>query len=569
MDIREVPFSRRGSYLALSLYEGKYRQRVITPGIYLRTVHGKARDPLVARLIPLLNGEEAAYTVEEEPSVMRILINENSSIELAFADSDTLLIRGCGVETGLTIDYMAENGGFELAQPVLSGEETWYLADCFKNYLRLMAFNQSGELRLEQEWLQDSSKYSRMQLSGDKDGFLLVLEEVREDWVNRHIHWDFDEVKRHAREEFEAFYRAMPCVPEEFEETRKLAAYVDWSGIVNPQGFLTREAMFMSKNWMCNVWAWDHCFNAIAICENYPEMAWDQFILLFDHQTKAGRIPDSVNDSLIINNYCKPPIHGWALHKLRQKMTLSRSMIEEACDKLEKWTLYWLDLRDQDGDGLCEYTHGNDSGWDNASAFSMTPPVTAPDLAAFLILQMDELAELNTLLGRGTSAKFWKAQADKMLHTMTEKLFKNHLPIAIQTVTGKEIPTESLILYLPIVLGKRLPEKERDAMISVLKSDKFLTEYGFATEALKSAAYETDGYWRGPIWAPSTMIILDGLWQCGETEFVKKMAGQFCLMVKKSGCAENFDPLTGEGLCDRAYTWTASVMLSLANEYLM
>jgi hypothetical protein len=28
--------------------------------------------------------------------------------------------------------------------------------------------------------------------------------------------------------------------------------------------------------------------------------------------------------------------------------------------------------------------------------------------------------------------------------------------------------------------------------------------------------------------------------------------------------AENFDALTGEGLCDRAYTWTASVFQILA-----
>lgn len=39
-------------------------------------------------------------------------------------------------------------------------------------------------------------------------------------------------------------------------------------------------------------------------------------------------------------------------------------------------------------------------------------------------------------------------------------------------------------------------------------------------------------------------------------------------MVLKSGCAENFDALTGDGLRDRAYTWTASVMLVMAHEFL-
>ena len=54
----------------------------------------------------------------------------------------------------------------------------------------------------------------------------------------------------------------------------------------------------------------------------------------------------------------------------------------------------------------------------------------------------------------------------------------------------------------------------------------------------------------------------------GEKEFVKSLTEKFCEMVLKSGCAENFDALTGDGLRDRAYTWTASVMLVMAHEFL-
>ena len=105
-------------------------------------------------------------------------------------------------------------------------------------------------------------------------------------------------------------------------------------------------------------------------------------------------------------------------------------------------------------------------------------------------------------------------------------------------------------------------------MTESIKSEKFNTKYGLATESIKSSAYEADGYWRGPIWAPSTMIILDGMRECGENEFVQEITHKFCRMVQESGCAENFDALTGCGLRDRAYTWTASVMLVMAHEYL-
>ena len=77
-----------------------------------------------------------------------------------------------------------------------------------------------------------------------------------------------------------------------------------------------------------------------------------------------------------------------------------------------------------------------------------------------------------------------------------------------------------------------------------------------------------DGYWRGPIWAPPMMFIIEGLRRGGETAFAAELAERFCKVCEKSGFAENFDANTGAGLRDRAYTWTSSVFLILANGYL-
>ena len=96
-----------------------------------------------------------------------------------------------------------------------------------------------------------------------------------------------------------------------------------------------------------------------------------------------------------------------------------------------------------------------------------------------------------------------------------------------------------------------------------------MTKWGLATECPVSSYYRSDGYWRGPIWAPSTMLLADGLERCGEREFARKIAEKFAEMIKHGGCAENFDALTGTGLRDRAYTWTASVFLVLCHDYLM
>lgn len=565
-DLREVPFSTRGSYMAVSCHEADFRGWGNEKGIYLRTVHGNSRNPMVARIQPLLYGKECDYQVKAVPEKITLLL-ENGELTLVYADADTLLIGGKGVGVGVRLDFMPGEV-FDFIQPVMFENEIWYLADCFKNYARYMLFAQSGKTSVDQEWKVSGAEYCRFDVEEEKGEFTLVIEEVRDSWNRKKEHFDLQKECGKAAGRFRRFYDSMPSVPDEYEETREKAAYVNWSSIVGKSGFLKREAMFMSKNWMCNVWSWDHCFNAIALSYHNPKEAWDQFMIMFDQQSPTGRLPDSISDSLIIDNYCKPPVHGWTLRKLRKQMELSKEQLEEAYEKLEKWTDWWLDYRDQDGDGLCEYTHGNDSGWDNSTAFRMLPPVTLPDLAAFLIIQMEVLSELAEETGRAADGRMWVKKAAQMKTAMEKKLFQDGKPRAIQTMTGEQIENESLILYLPIVLGKRLPENIREYLVSQLKSERFLTAHGLATENPSSKLYEADGYWRGPVWAPSTMLISDGLWECGEKELVKMIARRFCDNVRQSGCAENFDALTGEGLRDRAYTWTASVMLVMAHEYL-
>ena len=561
----EVPFSTRGSYLAVSYLEGKFQGKEVETGLYLRTVHGSAKCSFLARITPVHEKKALQYTYEAKPQNIRIH-TEYGEAGIAFADDKTMVFNG---DVDLELDFMSEGTMFTFALPWRSGDRDFYLVNCFNGNSRYMLRAGEGTITLDQKWSVSTAEYCRLLLgAGTGEKYTVTLEENFEDWMDRGLDYDYEEVVNNSLHQFMEFYRSMPTVPAEYEEAALVAAYVDWASIVSPCGVLQRESMFMSKNWMCNVWSWDHCFNAMALAYNNPKEAWDQFMVMFDFQKESGNIPDSVNDAVVINNYCKPPIHGWTLKKLMKIMDLSKEQLLEAYEKLSRWTNWWLNCRDENGDGLCEYTHGNDSGWDNATAFSQLPPVTLPDLNAFLVLQMDVLADVAEKLGYMSDVDMWKTRSDRMMQRMLDVLFRDDRPAALAGFDMKQVGTDSLILYLPIILGDKLPEKIRRNMTESIKSEKFNTKYGLATESIKSSAYEADGYWRGPIWAPSTMIILDGMRECGENEFVQEITHKFCRMVQKSGCAENFDALTGCGLRDRAYTWTASVMLVMAHEYL-
>lgn len=568
IDLSQVPFSRAFSYMAVSKLPENWQGYGNSEGIFLKNISGSAKDPLIAKII---FGSESVQKdkikhVCMENSVL-LLEYANIKYELVFADKETILIRADGASAEMTLDFMTESGPYDYIYELKNNGINCFMANCYKNNCSYVMWAQKGSVFLEQKWEEQSSLYSKINVSG-KDGFLFVIKEVAHEWDRICQVYDFDMCAGETEKEFLDFADKYPKLPDEYSKTALLAAYVNWSAYIHKRGFLTRNAMLMSKNHMCSVWSWDNCFNALALSYFNAEAAWEQYMIMFDVQDASGRIPDSINDSNIIWNYCKPPIHGWTLKKMMLNMDISKEQLEEVLEKLEKHTLWWMTYRDFDKNGLYEYCHGNDSGWDNSTVFAAEPPIESPDLQAFLVIQMETLGDICYKLGMEKKGEKWHKNSKELLERFIENSFCDNMPVAYQSSTRKIVKNESLLPYLCLILGERLPYDYRIKMIEQLKAKGFLTKYGFATENPASTEYRSDGYWRGPIWAPSTVLLLDGLAECGEYELAKTAAERFLKMAKKSGFAENYDALTGEGLRDRAYSWTASSFFILAREYL-
>ncbi|MFD0663105.1 MGH1-like glycoside hydrolase domain-containing protein [Thermocatellispora tengchongensis] len=226
---------------------------------------------------------------------------------------------------------------------------------------------------------------------------------------------------------------------------------------------------------------------------------------------------------------------------------------------LERWTTFWLTARRVPGHELPHYQHGNDSGWDNATTFDPGRVVETADLAAFLVLQMRELARRAP---DPDAAARWSGAADRMRDALLAELWTGDRFVARCAHSGATWSSSSLLDLMPIVLGGELPEPVHTALAARIA--EHLTAFGPATEHPSSEHYQDDGYWRGPIWAPSTVLIEDGLRRAGHTATADEISARFRRLCEQSGFAENFDARTGEGLRDRAYTWTASAYLILA-----
>ena len=557
LDLTRNSFSRYGSYIAFShLHDGP-----MGDGLYLRSLHGFVNRE-VARIELIAGATSVPFRETATPTLLRLNADQGS-VEVCISEPNVVRVSGHGV--GIRITKIPDADGFAFER-----NPTQWEFNAWQQDTRFMLTARSGELSVGSDWSRTISKKVVIEFrpearSGDFDG---VMEEFRGSWHQRPYIGSFQDAEAHVRREYGEWLSHMPRVPTEFRVAAELAAYVNWSAIVAPAGPLKRPSMLMSKNWMNSVWTWDPCFNAMALIAGDPKTGWNQFMTMFDPQNADGDLPDQVNDRGSTWAFNKPPIHGWALAwMMAHSQSIDRERLQEAYGPLARWTDWYFAFRKDPANGLLEYNHGNDTGWDNSTVFRDGPFVETPDLASFLVIQMDTLAEMARRLCKENESQQWKSRADDLLRRLVAAYWKKHHFVALRPVNHSLVESDSLLLYLPIVLGKQLPTEVRSAMVADLEKDgAFLTANGLATERLTSPYYQTKGYWRGPIWAPSTMIIAEGLDSVGETQFARELRLRFCRMAARGGFAENYDAISGSPQDDPSYTWTSSVFLIFAHQ---
>ncbi|MGW5464435.1 amylo-alpha-1,6-glucosidase [Streptomyces sp. NPDC003996] len=561
--VHDIPFSTFGSWFDISpvIAEKTYAEDLHLVS-HQNGMHG------VLRLVPLntTTGDRAEARVEATPGLLS-WIGENGRVDLAYESPDTVRLWGSGLGFGV----------FAAAQTLTPFSGTYFFDDPAANAHVFTSYETGRRYRVsvlsgtraEVAGEQALGGADRgLAVTGDAHGaWEIAIEELdtaRPPYVSSAA---FEAVAESARQEFADFVDAVAPWRSAATPAAELAAYVVWSATVRPTGLLTRPGVLMSKHWMDKVWSWDHCFNALALAPGCPDLGWDQFHLPFDHQDAAGALPDSVTHSEVLHNFVKPPIHGWAFGHLRRRLSTppGQDELAQTYDRLERWTDFWITARRAPGAALPYYQHGNDSGWDNATTFDPERVVVTADLAAFLILQMHELAALATELGHPDDADRWTRTAAEIQTALLEELWTGDRFVARGAASGTTWSSASLLDLMPVVLGEHLPDEVGSALADHIKTH--LTPYGLATELTTSPRYLADGYWRGPIWAPATVLVEDGLRRAGHTRLADDISARFRALCETHGFAENFDALTGTGLRDRAYTWTASSYLLLAEAH--
>lgn len=563
IDITKTPFSRFGSYLAVSPAEEK-QDDSSKPVLILRDLGGGDEDPgHLLKIVALDQSDNPVDChIEAEETELRMAGGGTSGeVRCCFPDGKRARFFSSGM--GFAFDFIL--GKYDHVNPL--SDSRWELHSYLQE-MKLLITLRAGNCRAELDWDTIGNRSARLVFSGDQVDITLERYVTVPRGGNAALEYE-DDLTR-VRADYAGFLAKVPSALDPADETsRRLAAYITWSAVVGPSGILKRPAMYMSNNWMTNLWSWDNCFNAISLGKNQPRLAFDQLAIFNDFQDESGVLPDFVNDRSVSYACCKPPVQGWAWARLMElnEFFHQTEPLKEMYGQLKGLHRFWSIYRTSEAFALPFYNHGNDSGWDNATVFARGCPVTSPDLPSYLVLLYETLEKMADLLGLPVEAKEWKTAGETMMEALLANLWDGDF-FRSYVHSDKTFITEGdcLINFMPLVIGSGLPGEVRKKLVEGLKTRGFLTPYGLATESVESPFYRTDGYWRGPVWAPVMLLIIDGLRRGGEEDFARDLSRRFRSAARKGGMAENFDAKTGEGLVDPAFTWTSSVFLHLASE---
>ena len=575
-DLSHSPFSRRGSYLQIERGFDFTNPRVMIGSArrsIWRSVNGSGFG---THFFTVRLPGDADYEVVGHHDHCAGTAAAGGSWRAAIADADTMVFRAEGGASGGGVTF---DGARMMGWGSSTGERSAVVSDLAGKCTHHFKLLTPGSMTLNQRV--DPDRPGKMGAAH----YLFAItatpapghDAVEVAYRNRPHEERFDEAvprfeeARRAAETDHARWQAKrPAVETPYIDAADFAWFMLWNQEVPTGGAMgDRRAVIMSRFWMNSVWAWDACLDAIGIGAADPQLAWDQVLLHFDHQTEDGRLPDSVSDGGPAWCYAKPPVQGWTILHLLDTIGVEGCYdhLAEVYPKLLAWTRWWTDWRCDRADGLCHYQHGNDSGWDNATVFAEPGPVISPDLQAYLALQWQALGRIALILGRKADASRHHQRAADLIDATVAALTLDGRLGHIGP-DGALRPSTSTITRIPILLGRDLPEPLRSNLVADLSpGSPHLTRFGPATEATDSPHYVDDGYWRGPIWAPEAFMIFDGLRRAGEEDAAAEVARRFCALCAgpDSAMHENYDAQTGKGLRSPAYSWTAAAFIRCAH----
>lgn len=126
--------------------------------------------------------------------------------------------------------------------------------------------------------------------------------------------------------------------------------------------------------------------------------------------------------------------------------------------------------------------------------------------------------------------------------------------------TGRPIPSATSAGLLPLFAG--IPDARRaERMAATLTSWGQRVRYLIPSADPASPAFEPRRYWRGPVWINVNWMVAMGLARYGHHELAERVRRDSLALMARAGLHEYYDPITGEELGARQFSWSAALLV--------
>jgi len=528
-----MPFTRRGAWFGV-FADGSART-IYGWKLYLGSRRGSTaeRNGMTGRafsyLYPMYKGEKLDYRVSITTPYELVFITAYGEIRLCFAGMDMLYIRG---ENGLALAF---EQNLQTHEVVKERGASWIQST---QHLGTMLYTPlKGEISMKAEWNYDalSTPFMRGVILPDGSGeFLMACTESVYDQIPKASYMSYEEALADVTADWKDYtghFRDMG----EFNDLMPEALWTMWSFITSPSMKMEHPLIFMTGNAMAS--SWQMIQNAVAMQDNVP-LRNEFLINMLDELSPFGQFPDFLDDFRSQPQGLKPPIQGWGLKWIMKRHDLKKEIPAETLERIYKgysgWYNWFMTCRDDDHDGLPAHEHGDDTGFDDSTAFVNYSEVEAPDLPSYLAILAEAMGDVAAMLGRPGEAKEWYDRSKDLIDLMVKELWNGEMFICRQSRTHETIISDSLLHYTPIVLGDRLPAEIIDKLTAdLMKEGEFLSPVGLASERLSSELYRMSGMARGFVLPPYHLLMLTGMYDSGKVAEAKEIAGRYCRAMRK------------------------------------
>lgn len=358
-------------------------------------------------------------------------------------------------------------------------------------------------------------------------------------------------------------------------------------------------------------WLWDSCFHAIILSHIDPQIGQQELLSISKWQMKNGMLPhmmywkNSTENSFPKINWgakststiTQPPMLAYSAWEI-YKITNDKKFLRKILPVITKQHQYLLRKRDPRRHSLVGLVNPDESGEDNSPRFDKSLGLPAKQQidenfqkrlqliekfrkASFRIKgQIDKEhwvrdvpfnailaenlrieADIAKELGKMDIEHTADLEAQRVQKAMRKFMLEDEIMWSTSGLNYRPIRIKTWAIFAPLFSGSLTSDEAEILVERHLKNPKeFLSKYSVPTVAMDEPAFDPVGFWRGPVWMATNWFIYKGLLRYGFEEEAQRIKEDSIKLIEMSGLREQYNPMTGEGMGARNFTWGGLIL---------